>query len=175
MKYYCAVILLFQLVTVNTCYAEPPAKDAIKSLKKIALRCDSGVSYDEYSYALKDTEIEVNEFLSTTENPKSELATTLLIAVSRYSKAKLVWDWKITNKGVTAVYTSGTLFDDIPEAYKPASQGGVLSEDGNWVMADEAIRYFWMKGKIATQVAENLSDKKKFAKNVVKKKQKQTR
>jgi len=71
------------------------AKEAMKALKKMDVRTEVGVSYQDYSPLVSDCKVEVDSFLESKAAKKSpEFAAHLKKAMDYYLLAKKIWDLK---------------------------------------------------------------------------------
>lgn len=135
------------------------AKNAIRALKKLEARCQSGISYRDFSPAVGEANFEANMFLqnkdsSNFNNIKSSIIDTLL----HYEYANIIWkhmfnsghklhtDYKLNSKFVI------DFFKRYPDSNKPVSEGGIiyhsdyLNEDV--VIFQDALRYVFNKASI---------------------------
>ena len=85
------VVLLFML---SVPAFGQSAKEAIKALKKLEARCETGTNYRDYVNAMVDAKFEVNLFLEGSEAKSSppSLVESITNAMRAYEKAKD--DWK---------------------------------------------------------------------------------
>jgi hypothetical protein len=71
------------------------AKEAMKALKKMGVRVEVGVSYQDYSPLISDCKVEVDSFLESRAAKKSpEAALHIKKAIDYYLLAKRLWDIK---------------------------------------------------------------------------------
>jgi hypothetical protein len=71
------------------------AKEALKELKKIEARTETGISYRDYPKVLADAKVEVNEFLESKEaKKKPQLAEHIKKALDYYLIAGDIWNIK---------------------------------------------------------------------------------
>ncbi|MHB8067360.1 MAG: hypothetical protein ACYDIC_05610 [Desulfobaccales bacterium] len=143
MKRMLALILVVLFGSVGLAYGQS-AKDAVKALKKLEAKVESGMSYQKYREALGDTNAEVKLFLESKNAKKNpELANSIKKIMGNYQDAADLWktiadhperhatfspDEKLspTNPGgltyrpqwhVNLVETSKKMFKKYPKAY----------------------------------------------------------
>lgn len=139
------------LIIVSICLFSPSvsfaqsAKDALKALKRLEARCESGISYKEYSPALGDAQFEVNLYLESKEakdNPK--LAMIINGIMFDYKWAKLAWDEKFSKKPLmNSIMIDSSLAQSLikiyPDMKKPFTEGGAYSVSTIFFMKHEKL------------------------------------
>jgi hypothetical protein len=71
------------------------AKDAFDSLRKVEIRIQAGVSYQDYPQVIANAEKEVNMFLESNEaNKNPQFLKSIKTAMDYYITAKRIWDIK---------------------------------------------------------------------------------
>jgi Sec-independent protein translocase protein TatA len=137
MKKMLAVILIVLFGTVGLAYGQA-AKDAIKAVKKLEAKVESGTSYKKYREDLGDANAEVKLFLESKAAKKDPaLAQSLKKIMENYQDAANLWktiadhparapyfqpDEKLTPTSeeqwhVNLVETSQRMFKKYPKAY----------------------------------------------------------
>jgi hypothetical protein len=81
-----AMALLFPSCTSDS---NSPAKDALKSLRKIQAATQVGITRNEYRQLVMDAQADVNE--CEAKLPDGELKTRIVKIMKLYSKAESVW------------------------------------------------------------------------------------
>jgi len=97
MKKFTTILFIFfiSIMLSVSAYAET-AKDAIMGLKKLQARCQSGISYRDYSNALGEAKFPVNLFMESAEAKKiPELTDSIKIVMGHYEYAGYIWHEKI--------------------------------------------------------------------------------
>jgi len=98
MRKYLPVSAVFILAIMISIPAHAQsAKEAIMGLKKLQARCQSGISYRDYSNAVADAKFPVNLFMESAEaksNP--ELTDAINKAMKHYEYAGQLWNLKMT-------------------------------------------------------------------------------
>jgi hypothetical protein len=90
------VMLLTVFSFVELAYGQS-AKDAIKALKKIEARTETGITKKDYSAALADTKVEVNLFLESKAGKKNpQLTDHIKKALYLFEIANTIWGEKFT-------------------------------------------------------------------------------
>lgn len=91
MKRMLAVILIVLFGSIGIAYGQT-AKDAIKALKKLEAKVESGMSYQKYREALGDTNAEVKLFLES-KGAKKDIEQAKLIKkiMGNYQDAADLW------------------------------------------------------------------------------------
>jgi hypothetical protein len=90
-KLFVIVIVLSLTFTAGTVFAQS-AKDAVFGLKKLEARCQSGVSYQEYSSAIADAKFPVNLFMESEEGKKHpELTVSIGKVIYLYDLVGIMW------------------------------------------------------------------------------------
>lgn len=125
------------------------AKIAVKALKKLQARTQTGVSRGDFSSALGEANFEVNTFLESKEADNFPLLKiSLQTAMAHYGNASTFWELRSTfidEESYGHYYLSSqfsTLFlSKYPEAKKDINDGGVLS--GGRVYFDSTIGYIF--------------------------------
>jgi hypothetical protein len=83
------------------------AKEALKGLKKLQVRVETGVSFKDYPTILSDARFEVRQFNdSTAAKQLPEVASAINSAIRHYERAKELWNYKFAGKAVTNAVVS---------------------------------------------------------------------
>ena len=162
------------LIVAFPCVArgQPLARGAIKVLKELKAKCQSGIAYSRYSQALADTTLEVNRFLESkeaTENPP--IAIKIYTIMVLYEEARVTWGLKYarTNSYADRFHRGGLLsFTDeqdkatwsaflsiYPEADKDIGSGGAVV-NGQSASIDSMVRVIWSRAAKELAEAEKL-------------------
>lgn len=79
--------------------AEAAARDALKSIRRLQTKVQTGISYRDYSPALADAKLEVSMFVESSSGKKfPEFASLLSRAISHYEVANTLWKIKFTGR-----------------------------------------------------------------------------
>jgi hypothetical protein len=79
--------------------AEVAAKDALKSVRRLQAKVQTGISYRDYSPALADAKLEVTMFVESSSGKKlPEVAKLLSRAIGHYDIANSLWKIKFTER-----------------------------------------------------------------------------
>lgn len=140
------------------------AKEALRGLKKLEARCESGISYRDYGPALGEAKFEVNLFLESQEAKENpELTKAISKAMNHYETAQTVWKQKFDGKYAELRFTpssamGGIILEDYPELNKDSNLGGALLTSGNLtvIMIDVTLSHIWEEAskelKSATEI-----------------------
>ncbi len=164
-----ALILVFitsLILTIPDSSFAQSARDAIRALRQLEAKCEAGISYMDYDSALRDVNIEVDQFLKSEEAEK-DLPSRVLVrrVVRHYKSAGLVWKIKtdsrmanpdVLHKDSEAVPMITGLYPGIEE---PAEKGGamVTSESGSSFLSITLIvSHIWGQASKDLKMAEDL-------------------
>ena len=139
------VIILFPTIAIAD-----SAKEAVRALKKLEARCQTGISYKDYAPALGDAKFEVNLFIEGREaTKKPELTRMISQTMKDYEMAQTVWAKKFSDQQLTVssyIFREDPLYNlllqEYPDANKSIKEGGVLQELYN----PDACKYIVSKG-----------------------------
>ena len=88
-------IALMILLGISELALAQTAQDALKSLKNIETKIQTGVSYQDYPQIVADVNREVNMFLESNGAKKNpQFAKNIKMAMDYYMTAKEIWDIK---------------------------------------------------------------------------------
>jgi hypothetical protein len=140
------LICIMCLLPISAAYAET-ANDAFRALKRLEAKCQSGISYKDFSLALGYSKFTLNMYLEEKDPSKSSSVTkSMLIAYDHYEFAKTMWDFKFTSKMEIIPTTSDwgidlskIIFSRYPEANRSTTDGGVIYKS-TLKLPDEAIK-----------------------------------
>lgn len=127
------------------------AKNAIRALKKLEARCQSGISYRDFSPALGEAKFEANMFLeSKAANDFKNIKLAIEDTLFHYDSANMMWRHAF-NSG-HKLHTTYGLNDQFvinflklyPLANKPESDGGILYMD-EYVKKDVAVLQYMIR------------------------------
>jgi hypothetical protein len=155
------------------CFAHgQSAREAIKVLKELKVRCEKGISYTAYPTALADAKLEVRRFLGGKEATQNLLLAFKMEAILElYEEARLTWGLKFrkTNTSADRFHRGGllTLADEqdkavwsafltaYPEADKDIGAGGAVV-NGQSASIDAMVRMIWNRAAKELTEVENL-------------------
>ena len=79
--------------------AEAAARDALKSIRRLQAKVQTGISYRDYSPALADAKLEVSMFVESSSGKKfPEFASLLSRAIGHYDVANNLWKIKFVER-----------------------------------------------------------------------------
>lgn len=156
-------IFMFAMILVTSFSFAGTTEDALDSLKKLQAKCQTGISFRDYSPALGDARFYVNKFIQSDESKNNyELTANISNAIDAYQFAQEVWNMKFTyNSPRDFVYIANDdgklLLDAIHKIFKnrdPSDyEGKIISTLGKdkalflmgvvqlaWEGADESIK-----------------------------------
>lgn len=85
-------------------------KEALFGLKKLQARCESGISYRDYSNAVADAKFPVNLFMESAEAKKfPELADSMKEVLKHYEYAGYLWNRKMSVRPESAADLEGNM------------------------------------------------------------------
>lgn len=169
MKRMLAVILIVLFWSVGLAYGQS-AKDAIKAVKKLEAKTESGMSYQKYREALGDTNAEVKLFLESKAAKKEPaLAQSIKKIMENYQDAADLWktiadhparvpyfypDEKLSSTSeeqwhINLVETSRRMFKKYPKAYdkcriqRKQEFMGKISSFPKEISLDEFLSVIW--------------------------------
>ena len=160
-KIFIAVMVIGLTFTAITAYAQS-AKEAIMGLKKLEARCQSGISYRDYSSALGEAKFPVNLYKESKEASKNiKLTESILRAMGHYERAGSYWSYKfsIWELGVNKDSEKG-IIEIYPDADKDAYHDGARTTSqtisGNRMLVDFLLRVVWREAGKELANASNL-------------------
>ncbi len=140
------IFWVFLILISNIAHAQS-AKEAIMGLKKLEARCQSGISYRDYSNAVADAKFPVNLFLeSSTSKNNKELSTSISKAMLHYEMAGAFWNNKFSIWEYSVSKDSEEEIIKIyPEADKDAQNNGArMNYNGhNHMVVDFLLPVVW--------------------------------
>lgn len=120
MKKYLILVFavpVFIFLLIGSAYADS-AKDAVMALKKLQAKCQSGISYRDYSNALGDAKFPVNIFLESADAKKYPVLTTsILEAMKHYEYAGTLWNYKMSDRFTALIRCNSELAMQINKLY----------------------------------------------------------
>ncbi len=103
MKKFLGIALIFFIGLTRVAFAQT-AQDAIEALQKLASRCDTGISYKDYSTVVGETNFKVKSYL---ENPESDKNPKLKESIKKtwghFLMAKEAWGLRFARVGVAVI------------------------------------------------------------------------
>lgn len=91
------LVFIVAFLSISTVLFADTTKDAVMALKKLEARCQSGISYRDYSGALADAKFPVNVFLESKESRKNtNLTDSISTAIRHYEFAGKIWHIRIS-------------------------------------------------------------------------------
>jgi hypothetical protein len=103
-KAFIIVIVIGLTFTAITAFAQS-AKDALMGLKKLEARCQSGISYQDYSNALADAKFPVNIYIQSNDAKKyPELTESINKSMQHYEFVNTLWHEKMSGKPGEALH-----------------------------------------------------------------------
>jgi len=148
----------FSLFGVSPVRAQS-ASDALVALQKLQTRCETGISYRDYSSALADAKFPVRQFIES-ENAAShpELVAVFSKAVEHYEFAGALWNAKFSaprdDRMLSGgfIYHKGPLGTNIKSAYPDAFMMK------NYFPVDAMLPFLWSKASGELAEAKKLLD-----------------
>jgi len=139
MKKYALIIFIFVISIVFSApvYAQP-TKDAVMGLKKLQARCQSGISYRDYSNAVADAKFPVNVFIESADAKKSpELTESINKAMGHYEYASKLWNLKMSGYDIDMKYgffkVDSDVGREISKLYAQAAQALTIKYDSYFI------------------------------------------
>ena len=128
-KLFIATIMIGLTFTAITAFAQS-AKEAVFGLKKLQARCQSGISYNDYSNALADAKFPVNLFMESKEAKKNpELTDSINRVMKHYEYAGGLWNIKISDRFAALIRCDSGLAVEIKKLYTQAERESALSKE----------------------------------------------
>lgn len=146
-KLFITVMVIGLTFTTITAFAQS-AKEAIMALKKLEARCQTGISYRDYSSALGEAKFPVNVFQESKEASKNiKLAESISRAMGHYETAGKFWGYKFS---VWKYYINSDeleILEKYPDATKDVESGGArmtfTSVKGPRMVVDFLLPIVW--------------------------------
>lgn len=108
----CWVVMVIGFVLGATTASAQSAREAVMGLKQLEARCQTGISYRDYSGALADAKFPVNVYVESDEaSNHSEFVASLNSAMQHYEFANRLWNAKFTAEE-RDIYLSGGFFSE---------------------------------------------------------------
>jgi hypothetical protein len=159
-------IFLFSVILIlisGIAYAQS-AKEALRGLKKLEAKCQSGISYRDYSSSMGDAKFEVNLFQESKAAGKNqELTNCILRAMGHYINAGIYWDMKFSghNPTIDSILSKDLepiILKQYPDADKDAHEGGARLSLGNNnpIMVDFLLPIIWSEASKELNKASKL-------------------
>lgn len=141
------IILALVLLALSSGACAETGKDAVKALMKIQARCQTGVTYRDYTPLVGDAKLEINLYEKSGETKNSEMLVSLKRAMEHYQMASSVWSTKFGKYGRDKIEVNNKLasfyFGVYPGANKNRSEGGALIDSGRYMDVMAAVKYIW--------------------------------
>ena len=138
------------------------AKNAVRTLEKLETRCESGVSYQDYSIALMNAKLPVNSYLeSPGSSNNSALADSIKKIMAHYEFVGRAWQDANSNEGNPTPFSAGMELEIIgryPITDKPISEGGAR-QNNRTLMKENVIMIIWGVASGELKKAKLLLDK----------------
>jgi hypothetical protein len=155
-------LLLITILVPGSVQAQS-ARDVIKLMTQLQVKCDLGISYDDYFHELETVIYEADTFLESKEAKRnSQLTKDIELIVDYYIDAQVVWDYKY---GVNSIRDFLRKDDEegmalwlfiqreYPEALKDYRSGGVLMDSNNAILIDPLLSIIWGRASICLEEA----------------------
>ena len=138
-------VFIISLIFPISAHAQP-AKNAVRALEKLETRCESGLSYQDYSMAVVNAKLPVNFYLESLESSNNEaLTTSIKKAMSHYEFVERAWRDAISNGGNPTPFSEGMeleIIERYPMTDKSVSEGG--ARQNNRILRKEtAFAIMW--------------------------------
>lgn len=136
------IIVIVLTFTAIIAFAQS-AKEAVMALKKLQARCETGISYREYSPALGEAKYAVNLFAESEEAKESpKLKDSILNAITHYEFANIVWKHKFSSRSLTySIDADSNAGRAIEELYPRAPTSSVFGH--KFYKIDELLLVCW--------------------------------
>jgi hypothetical protein len=129
MKKMLGIVLIFFIGLSGTAFGQP-ANEAIEALQKLSSKCDTGISFRDYTRAVGDTSFAVKSYLDNPESNKNHrLKESIQKAWGHFLMAKDAWNLRFARVGVAV----------IPELF--TSGKGITGQSGQHVMSELIAKY----------------------------------
>jgi len=144
MKKAATIIFVFviSLMLSFPVYAQT-AKEAVMGLKKLQARCQSGISYRDYSNAVADAKFPVNLFMESADAPKyPELTASIDKVMKHYEYAGGLWNHKLSSRFAALIKCGSELAVEINKLYPQAERNSALSKEDCYFV-DSVFPVIW--------------------------------
>jgi len=163
MKRNIIVSVVFFIIVLSTDVFGQPAKEAVRALKDIQIRCEMGILYKDYSPALSKAKIPVSLYLESAEAKNTPtLSEALKMAITHYDNAQKIWDAKYSPDKKVYNYICSTfnptLYDRMTRVYPDikVTENSLLITSIPCFNIDEAVQLIWSKAAGETGKAADL-------------------
>jgi hypothetical protein len=103
MKKLLGIALIFLIGLTGAAFGQT-ARDAIEALQKLSSRCETGISYKDYSAAVGKTNFNVKSYLENPESNKNpKLKESIQKTWGHFLMAKEAWDLRFARVGVAVI------------------------------------------------------------------------
>lgn len=147
MKRYSILLSAFLFLMYSQSAFAQSAKDALMALKKIQMKCETGILYNEYIPALSEAKTPVMEYLqSPASRNEPEFSDALGSALGHYECAGRIFDYMF-NAGAGQHFVSDqdpALFAKIKQRYPEVHL--YVKKDISGFSYSEAIHVMWTRG-----------------------------
>jgi len=166
-----SIMFILSIIISMPAYAQS-AKEAVMGLKKLQARCQSGISYRDYSNAVADAKYPVNLFMESADSEKMpDLKASIHKVMEHYETANLFWNRRMNVRQGEVMLESGLIWtespmgkyisNNYPEAVAIAPTTGV-----NWLLGnpkyyplDSVLPIMWNKASMELENATALYSK----------------
>ena len=153
--------LLFLVIATSSVFGQS-ANDAVLALKKLQVKVETGISYQDYAPALADAKFPVKLFLEGSESKNDvSLSSALQKAIEHYEFANRVWNVKFScGTSVTNSMYPGCdqdIFYKIKFDYPSVPIRKTFGQES--LSIDFAVLMIWNKAKEEVQIASDLLSK----------------
>jgi len=138
-------IFIISLIFPISAHAQS-VKNAVRALEKLETRCESGMSYLDYSIAVANAKLPVNFYLESSESSMNEaLTASVKKAMTHYEFVESAWRDAIANGGTPTPFSEGMELEIIgryPMTDKSISEGGARQND-RILMKEKVFAIIW--------------------------------
>jgi hypothetical protein len=170
------ISMILSLIITSNLGISQSAKEALLALKKLEARCQSGISYQDYSPALGEAKFPVNLFLeSKGASVNYQLAVSIKTIMEHYEMVQPVWEVKFTNI-YHRIYSNDKLgellVDKYPDVNNIFRDNKIIIHDDTmeFIDADLMLKIIWNAASTELKKATILIDESE-AETVAKKKE----
>jgi hypothetical protein len=156
------VLLLITILVPNSVQAQS-AGDVIRMMTQFQMKCDLGISYEDYFHELETVTYEADSFLESEEAKRNpQLTKDIELIVGYYIDAQVVWDYKYGLNSIRDFLRKDDeegmalwLFiqREYPEALKDYHSGGALIDSNNAILIDPLLSIIWRRASICLEEA----------------------
>ena len=154
-------VFIISLIFSISAHAQS-AKNAVRALEKLETRCESGVSYQDYSIALMNTKLPVNSYLEISKSSNnSALAASIKEVMAHYEFIGKAWQDSNSNGGNQTPFSEGMELEIIgryPITDKSISEGGAR-QNNRTLMKETVFVIIWGAASSELKKAKLLLDK----------------